>query len=817
MRHLLQSRRALFVEIGIVIGCAVTAMLLNWRLFAFGAESQLFLYGDNLTSLNNLYYVFSHFSLSEFFGTFIGQSGMMGSYPLSEPQNSMYYFPITVLLVLFKVFRFNAVGLYYELLFLHLFHFVLGTFFIYKLAGRYLRLRRPYAVLAAVVYAGLGWNVSWIGTSTLSYMIGLFPLSLFAFFRYLDTKKLREYCLFVLSLSLVLFAGGIVNFFFYILLNFLVLYVGFAILKAEPFRSAASSREQVRRFLLIFILAPILGLFSYSLQLYQTFRVSADVFHSSSAYDYLAFFGTHFYDLVGLIVPKFALVNFGSVTNPTMVLEYSLANILYVGILPLLILFIGIFCLRDRMLGLFVFIFFLNLVLSFGGAFFLYDATYFFPGNDLFRGHYKYLVLAGAYLALLVPYVLSYFNEIRSNASYDRIIRGVARALWGVLFFALAFSFLAFSLKFLQKTNPSLLDYYTLALTISSYGYRILLMGVLSLMSVRFFVGNGRTLALCVLGIVLLLDTSINFKYKELSRTDIHALTADTFFSPTKGKTVVNDIDKYSQLYFIPEILGVDPVFQYSAIPNRYLEAYNARMVRRDGYSVKMFQAAGIDGVLTTKRIDDPQFALVSEKKVNGENYKDLYLYNADGDIHNDWGENGGYSGNVIRYYGVQHPMKAYFSKTYRQKVSIDAALDYAAGSDFDPLSPALVTGKQRSPDKSVEPRAEEVTFLEDRPNSKRIQLDNEQSDGVVFINIPYSTIWKAKVDGERVPIYNANGAFLGVQVQRPNAVVEIYVDDNMSWLLLGLSVLVSGIVVIGIFLPERMLPSKLKRSFGLE
>ena len=343
MKYLQWLKKSVVLETGIFFAFLSLFLLLNWRLFAFGSESQLFLYGDNLTTLNNLFYIFSHFTVSDMFGTFIGKAGMLGSYPLSEPQNSIFYLPILVLLPIFKIFDLGAIGLYYELLFLHLFHFILGTFFVYKIAQKFLGLSRPYAFLAGVVYMGLGWNVAWFGTATLSYMIGLLPVTLFAFLAYMKKGGVREYLFFVLSLSLVLYAGGIVNFFFYIFLNLFILFLSFIIFRFEQFSPVVPRNESVKKFLLVFILAPFLSLFTYAIQLFQTYRISGDIFHSSSAYDYLAFFGTHFYDLIGLIVPRFGLIDFGSVTSPTMVLEFSLANILYVGVIPLLVLLLGIF------------------------------------------------------------------------------------------------------------------------------------------------------------------------------------------------------------------------------------------------------------------------------------------------------------------------------------------------------------------------------------------------------------------------------------------------------------------------------------------
>lgn len=811
-------KRNLVQELFIVFSFLALFLVLEWRLFAFGSESQLFLYGDNLTTLNNLFYIFSHFTGSDIFGTFIGKAGMLGDYPLSEPQNSIFYPPIMTLFPIFKIFHLGATGLYYELLFLHLFHFILGTFFVYKIASRFLDLSRPYAFLAGIVYMGVGWNVAWFGTATLSYMIGLLPVALFAFFAYIKKGGTREYLLLVFSLSLVLYAGGIVNFFFYILLNFFILFLSFIIFRFEHFSPIVPKNESVQKFFLIFFLAPLLSLLTYAIQLFQTYRISGDIFHSSSAYDYLAFFGTHFYDLIGLIVPRFALIDFGSVTSPTMALEFSLANILYVGVIPLLVLLLGIFCLKSRTVYLFSFLLFINFLLSFGGAFFIYDVTYFFPGNNLFRGHYKYLILVGVYLAFLVPYILSRWDEMVSAESYKKIMQGVVRVIGIFLFLGVITSFAAFSLKFLQRTIPELVNVSTLALTFSSYFFRMILLAGLSLVVLHLFVKYRNTAALLLFALVLLLDTSINYKYNAFSQTPIEAFTANTFFECCQGKTVLNDIDKYSQLYFIPEILDVDPVFQYSAIPNRYLVEYYGRLAKDKGFSAEMLAAAGVDGILTTRLLDDPRLTLETSKRVNSGNYTDLYLYNADGNIHNDWGERSSVVGSAISYYSVKDSVRAYVTTVYSEKSSLEGSLKYIEDKDFDKYTPAIMTGKKKERNRNIESYISQVSFLEDKPTYKKVQLNNEKPEGVFFINIPYSTVWKAKVNGKQEAVYNANGAFTGIKVHQKDAVVEIYVDNRASWGLLVLSLIISIGLCVGFFLPDsfyRILKEKIVRVFG--
>lgn len=808
MKYSSWLKKPVALETGIFFAFLSLFLLLNWRLFAFGSENQLFLYGDNLSTLNNLFYIFSHFNFWNPFETLIGQNGMMGSYLMAEPQNSVFYLPITLALVLYKAFHLDAIGLYYELLALHTVHFLIGVFFIYKISHRILALSRPMSFIGGLVYLGLGWNAAWFGTATLSYMIGILPLVFYIFFRYLQTKEFRTYILFVLSLALFLYAGGIVNFFFYLLLNFFLVFTAFVFLKYDRFFSYESQSEIIKQYVLLFIVAPFLSLLAYSVQLFTTYQVSADISHSSSDYDYLAFFGSHFYDLIGVLVPKFGLMQFGSVTNPQIILEYSLANILYVGFLPLLVVILGIFAVKSREILLFVFMIVINLILSFGGAFFLYDATYFFPGNEMFRGHYKYLMFVGIYISLIVPFVLHCIRAKEFDVKvYEKIGRYAVRYIFMLVIFAIILSFATFAFKVLQKGGLTFLAaYYPIAITFSSYFLRMILIGILSLLVLKFFVGHARGIAMAALALILLVDTSVNFKYGMYYETPIQDLVSDTFFENIERKTVINDIDKYTQLYHIPEIVGVDAFFQYSAIPNRYLAEYNGYLKNSDGsFRQEILRAAGIDGVISNSLLADPAFELDSSKSVNEENYTKLYAYNANGDIHNDWGKNGSLIGQTIRYYALNDTKKAYFTNDYSQEKNEKDLWDKMLRNDFSEERPFVLVDKKEKRN-ILSPRRNDVSFLENRPIFKKFELHNGSEDGLFFINIPYSSIWKAKVNGNDAEIHRTNYAFSGVKVKEKDAVVEMYVETTKYTAFLGISTTVITLLIGLLFIPAAWL-----------
>lgn len=806
MKYLQWLKKPAVLEIGIFFVFFVLFVLLNWRLFAVGSINQLFLYGDNLSTLNNLFYIFNNFNFLHPFETLIGQSGMLGSYPMAEPQNSIFYLPISVAFLFFKAFTLDAVGLYYELLILHTAHFLIGVFFIYRIGYRIFGLSRLLSFVSGIVYLGVGWNVAWFGTATLSYMVGILPLMFYVFFRYLQTKTSRAYIFFTLTLALFLYAGGIVNFFFYLLLNFSLLFTAAVFFQYKQFFLYKSKMEVAKQFILLFILAPILSLLIYSVQLFTTFQVSADVSHASSDYDYLAFFGLHFHDLIGLIIPKFGMLEFGYVANPRISIDFLIANSLYIGFIPLILLIFGVFAIKNKSITFFAFMLFMNLILSFGGAFFLYDITWFFPGNNLFRGHYKYLMFVGIYISFIVPIVLQHIQQKEfSSGAYNQFSKYIVKYIFSLIILAIICGSLAFAVKVLQKEGidiPTL--YNSIALTFSSYLWRMIFIGIISSLALKFFIEHPSSIAIVLLTVVLLIDTSVNFKYAMYNETTIHDLISTTFLKASQGKTVINDVDKYTQLYHIPEIIGADPFFQYSAIPNKYLVEYNGQLKSSPlGYRKEILRAAGIDGVLTNKIINDTDFELVSSSPVNKDNYTQLYLYNYDGDIHNDWGIDYTLSTKNIYYYTLHETRKAYFTTQYSETVNGDGVLDDMKKGRFVATKPILLVDKKDRGRPKQEEYVSNVTYVNNTSTYKKIDLNNKINKGIFFINIPYSSIWKAKINGVDARIYRTNYAFSSLKINRTNAVVEIYIDTTKYIAFLSISLFLTLFFIILLIFPR--------------
>jgi hypothetical protein len=256
--------------------------------------------------------------------------------------------------------------------------------------------------------------------------------------------------------------------------------------------------------------------------------------------------------------------------------------------------------------------------------------------------------------------------------------------------------------------------------------------------------------------------------------------------------------NRFSQLYYIPEILGINPFYNYSAIPNAGLVEYLGHVSEKNSFSAEMLAAAGVEGVLTTRILDDPAFTLQSTKSVNSGNFRDLYVYSADGNIHNEWGGTPSSIGTTVRYYSIENPVRAYYSNHYKEKSSVGNTLDYLESKEFDQFVPALSVGKKREKrEEALEHEVVRPVFVTDTPTYKKLSVKSETGDGALFINIPYARVWQATINGESAPVVNANGAFLGIKIREKEAIVEIFVDHQSSllWFLFSHAIIL-GLVV---------------------
>ncbi len=755
---------------------------LNWRLFAFGSSSQLFIYGDNLSVLNNLYYLFENFRVSDPFATFVGHNGMRGSYPMAEPQNSIFYLPIAAMMLAYRLFSLGPVGLYYLLLISHLAHMIVGTYFVFRIANRLIDMPRHLSFVAGLIYMGIGWNAGSFGTNTLSYMTGLIPVAVYMYFACLRTPTRARFFLFVFTLSLFLLAGGMVNYFFYLYLNLALLTLlawRFHVTELLPDSARSTLKRQA---LLLLVAAPLWALAISYVQIAAGTYVLPDITHANTSYDALSMFGNSFRDLVGVLLPRFGLLGFGTTSNPDSYAEFINANQLYVGMLPLLLVAAAIAVVRSRLTNALATLGVLNLLLSFGGMFFLYDLTLLVPGNDQFRGHYKYFSFVGLYIALIGAVALGRILKLETeNRSFRRLIN-YSFVFWTVLTVASTVVALA-SLDAASSAIPSVADHYPVLKTATNYMFRtVLLLGLSIVMLYLARKLKGQTV-FALLAVVLLLDISVNYKMAPYYDTPVKDLTSRHFFASAQDQTVVNNLNGFSQLYLMPEVVGADPAFMYTAIPNKYMSEYQQQLLDANGSPQASFmRAAGIKSVLTNATLNRDDMKLDSVEPVTEQNRQQFFHYNPNKELHSNWGGQPDIVGSEVRKYTLNKVHENYFISAYQNDADEDKAIDYlkTRGVEFEPI----VTSAEPMPGvrKNAAPMQLDAKAFKNEPTDKSYSFPTHDDAGLFVSTIPYSRIWGAKVNGVDTNIERVNFAFAGVRVpanSTSDSTVEFYVKDT--------------------------------------
>jgi uncharacterized membrane protein YfhO len=97
-----------------------------------------------------------------------------------------------------------------------------------------------------------------------------------------------------------------------------------------------------------------------------------------------------------------------------------------------------------------------------------------------------------------------------------------------------------------------------------------------------------------------------------------------------------------------------------------------------------------------------------------------------------------------------------------------------------------------------------DVEFLRNTPTQKKIAVKNNDKIGLLFVNVPYSKIWQARVNGKDTPMYKANGAFVGIKIEEPQAEVELFVKRQGSFVALGISFITLLGIIIALFLSTK-------------
>ena len=734
-----------------------------WRLFAINSEAQLFLYGDNLQFVNAITHYIRDTSFTHPLAGFIGSNGMLGAYSFSDPQASFFYLPITALIFFGKVFHFDASAIYYSMLGIHTAHLLMGTFAIYLAAEKLLKLPRSLAWLSGVVYLGLGWNVAWMDAGSLSFMIGWVPVVLYSFVRYIQRPTVRRLGWYLLAFILFLYAGGLINFFFYIWINAAALALGAYYTKSTWVEKYPSAKAFFTTVAIALIAVPVLALGVYLAQLVLTLAVSKDISHTAGTYDYLAFFSLKFSDLAGFIVPRFGLLGFGADANPQLIAN-DLGKEEYIGLLPLGIIALGAAYIREKKVVLLLALLLGNLVLAFGGMTALYHLAMLFPGNTMFRGHYKLLIVVGWYASLLVPLCLHWFSEHPlADTQLAKVRKGLTSAVWILLVGGMlsAGAIMAYSL--LAKNGlANGADYLFLARTFSTYFFRTLIFVILSWYSLSFVLGQERKdfsqASLIALAAVLLLDTSSNYIYAQRYAMPIKEVANPVALESLKGKHVYLDIPGYTQAYLIPEVVGIDALTAYSPIPNAGLVQVGnqiAAATQDANLLVPLLQGAGVERFVTTSTKSFAGLELIESPSLT-ETYTSLYAYKANGSIHDEWGEAQSLKNERLFIYRVPQTLPQAVLSTNSRKV-----FQVAGGS-------MLTTA------------------------------------------IPFSSLWKATSDGTALTTEKVNTAFIGVQVPG-TGLKEVVLSVDIGRLRKGIygSIFFGLLSIAGLYLYRRLLEQR--------
>lgn len=122
----------------------------------------------------------------------------------------------------------------------------------------------------------------------------------------------------------------------------------------------------------------------------------------------------------------------------------------------------------------------------------------------------------------------------------------------------------------------------------------------------------------------------------------------------------------------------------------------------------------------------------------------------------------------------------------------------------FSWRKPVLLVEKRSAKNNASEQSIQnDVRFLDNERVYKKIAVDNEVDKGLLYINIPYASVWKAKVNGGDKEIYRANGAFSAVKLEEKHSVVELYVDTKWHAIFFGVSIALVILLFGTLFLPD--------------
>ncbi len=417
---------------------------------------------------------------------------------------------------------------------------------------------------------------------------------------------------------------------------------------------------------------------------------------------------------------------------------------LYVGILPLLLVALGIYLVRDRRVFFWSALALVALLLSLGGSTFLYSPFYVLvPGFSIFRGQERVAFVFSFAMAMLAGYGARVLFESMSDGRRERMRAfswGLLPAVVASLILVVAFLYgwaragLAVDSPFGALLNRSIL----LAV--------FLLLGVGCIFARRREFG-GMRLLMVVTGLVVVFDLfTVNWQNNVQERNPQEEYGPRVLLAPVQADDdsfrVYNDWrlpGNYGMVYEVEDIGGASPLrLQWydelaSAVPEE-----------------RLWELLNVKYVITGRRSLLPVSEVLYEEPL-GEGT--TYLHRLEDFLPRAW---------------VVHQAQVLRGKE---------ALELLADPDFDPLAMVVLEEEPSAPLPTRAGGSEStVTIVEREPT--RVVLEAECADrGILVVSEVYYPGWRAYIDGEETRIHRANHALRAVELEAGFHRVQLVYD----------------------------------------
>jgi hypothetical protein len=416
---------------------------------------------------------------------------------------------------------------------------------------------------------------------------------------------------------------------------------------------------------------------------------------------------------------------------------------LYVGILPLLLAFLGVYLIRDRRVLFWAVLALLALLLSLGGNTFLYSPFYLWaPGFGIFRSQERAAYVFSFAVAMLAGYGASQLFH-----SLPRPTRKQLRAFnWGLALGALASFMLVFFFLY---------GWLRAGLAANSPFGPVLNRAILLVIFLLFSVGciharlrrlAGMRLLMVVTGLVIIFDLfTVNWQNNFQATNPQEEYGPRPLLAPIQADKgtfrVYNEWrlpGNYGMIYELKDIGGASPLRL-----RWYDELVDALPPER------LWELLNVKYVVTWRGALLPPTELVYEEPTA----EDITYLHRLGDY-------------LPRAYVVHQA----------QILKDEEALELLADPGFDPLETVILEEEPDLALTDMPPAGSTVSVGEYEPT--RIVLEIEAAaDGILVLSETYYPGWRAYVDGQGTKIYRADYALRAVSLEAGSHRVELVYD----------------------------------------